>query len=191
MVSNDGIAFREPTKGYVWLRSQDSSAPPVPGKNYPTILCQGNGILNVGDDTRIYHGRWRNAGLRGDYHAEVGLATLPRDRWGALGLFPQQSEGWVWSAPVTLPEGGVQIALNADHAELMRVEVSDDRLGLLPDYSGQNSGVPQASDGLESSVSWPSQDPSALAGKSMRLRVHLKRKGNLEPRLYAVYLRKG
>jgi hypothetical protein len=61
VVSNDGLAFREPVKGYRWLTAQESPVTPVPGKDYPTVLCQGNGILNVGDETRIYHGRWRNA----------------------------------------------------------------------------------------------------------------------------------
>ena len=190
VVSNDGIHFREPVKGHVYIGGHDSPVTPVEGKDYPNILSQYNGILNVGDETRIYHGRWRNAGLIEvkDYYAEVALATLPRDRWGALGLFPKQSEGWVWSAPLTLPEGGVHIALNADHPELMRVELSDDRFGLLPEYSGQNSGVPQPSDGFESAVAWPTQDLSRLAGESVRLRVNLKREAGLEPRLYAVYL---
>ena len=193
VVSNDGIHFREPVKGHVYISRHDSPVTPLEGKDYPTILCQYNGIVNVGDETRIYHGRWRNTHHVDvkDYYAEVALATLPRDRWGALGLFPQQSEGWVWSAPVTLPEGGVEIALNADHPELMRVELSDDRFGLLPEYSGQNSGVPQASGGLESAVAWPTQHPSRLAGESVRLRVSLKREAGLEPRLYAAYLRSG
>lgn len=111
----------------------------------------------------------------------MALATLPRDRWGALGLSPLQSEGWVWSAPVTLPEGGVAIALNADHPELMRVELSDDRLKLLPAYSGPNSGVPQGRGGLESAVSWPTAGPSALAGMRVRIKVHLSRGGVCNP----------
>ena len=147
--------------------------------------------MNVGDETRIYHGRWRNAGLDSDYYAEVALATLPRDRWGALALFAEQSEGWVWSAPVKLPESGVEIALNADHPELMRVELSDDRMGLLPAYSGENSGIAQATRGLEATVTWRAGDLEALAGKSVRLRIHLRRHGSAESRLYAVYLRGG
>ena len=38
-----------------------------------------------------------------NYYGEVALATLPRDRWGALGLYPGAEEGTVWSTPVTLP----------------------------------------------------------------------------------------
>ena len=51
------------SKGHVYIGGHDSPVTPAPGKDYPTILCQGHGILNVGDETRIYHGRWRNAGL--------------------------------------------------------------------------------------------------------------------------------
>ena len=36
---------------------------------------------------------------------------------------------------------------------------------------------------------WPTENPSALSGKIVRLRVHLSRHESLEPRLYAVYLR--
>ena len=95
VVSNDGIRFREvaSTPGQVYIHHDASKATPVPGRDFNTILCQGNGILNVGDETRIYHGRWRNSGQRAEdiadyYRAEVALATLPRDRWGALGLNP-------------------------------------------------------------------------------------------------------
>ena len=128
-------------------------------------------------------------GLTEDYHTEIALATLPRDRWGALGLFPNQSEGWVWSAPITLPAHDVQIALNADHPDLMRVELSDDRLGLLPGFSGEDSGVPGA--GIEARVSWPGRDPSELGGESVRLRVHLAEDQGRRPRLYAVYVNGG
>jgi len=103
VVSNDGISFREPVKGYRWLTAEESPVTPVPGKDYPTILCQGNGILNVGDETRIYYGRWRNVNLRAqdvpweDHYCEIALCTLPRDRWGALGLVPDATEGTVLS----------------------------------------------------------------------------------------------
>ena len=196
VVSNDGIHFREPVKGHVYLHRDDSPVTNEPGKNYPTILCQsGNGILNVGDKTLIYHGRWRNAEYGEEYYAEVALATLPRDRWGALGLYPEGStrldepKGWVWSAPVTLPQGGWQVVLNADHARLMKVEISDATFNLLPDYSGPASGVPQGEGGLDVPVRWSSGDLSALAGQTVRLRIHMERGADADPRLYAVYLR--
>lgn len=188
VISNDGIHFREPVKGHVYLAGTDSLVTPVPGKSYPTILCQSNGILNVRDETRIYHGRWRNAGPGEDYYAETALATLPRDRWGALGLFPDSAEGSVWSAPIVLPDGGFEVLLNADGANGMRVEISDENFRLLPEFSGENSGHTGLAGGLDCPISWTQGNLASLAGQTIRLRVHL-RQNDATPRLYAIYLR--
>ena len=191
VISNDGLHFREPVSGHVYISCHDSVVTPAPGKEYPTLLCQSNGILNVGDETRIYHGRWRHAGPTADYYAETALAILPRDRWGALGLFPKESEGWVWSAPLTVPDGGCRITLNAYGAEQMRVEVSDDRFKPLPTHSGANSGTVAVGDPLASEVTWSGADLKALAGKSVRLRIGVKRGPVADPRFYAAYIDPG
>jgi len=194
VVSNDGLHFREPVKGHVFIAAADSPVTPARGKSYNTIICQAHGILNVGDETRIYHGRWRNtpydsdAQAMADYYAEVALATLPRDRWGALGLTPGVEEGTAWSAPVTLPPGGCEVLLNADGVDGMAVEVSNERFGLIEGFSGARSGSAVGQGGLECAVKWPGGSLTALGGKTVRLRVHLCKK-SVEPRLYAVYLR--
>ena len=188
VVSNDGLHFREPVKGHVFLHRNESAATPIPGAKYETILCQANGILNVGDETRIYHGRWANTERIEDYYAEIALATLPRDRWGALGLFPDASEGSLWSAPIALPKGKCEIVLNADGAAGIRVEVADERLGLLPAFSGDNAGKASAPCDLECPVSWPGRSLAALGGKTVRFRLHLTKTENANPRLFAVYL---
>lgn len=194
VISHDGIAFHEPVKGHVWLSTGDSPVTPVPGRDHPTVLCQANGILNVGDETRIYHGRWRNAGKHlpddriDDYYAEVALATLPRDRWGALGLTPHTQEGSVWSAPVTLPERGCRVSLNAEGAQGMRVEIADERFQPLEGYSGAKSGKVEASEGMDCPVQWPTDDLAKLGGKTVRFRIQVKKSGKVEPRLYAMYL---
>ena len=188
LVSNDGIHFREPVKGHVYISRHESPVTQPEGKEYHTVLCQYNGILNVGDETRIYHGRWRNTVIAADYYAEVALATLPRDRWGALGLFSGEAEGWVWSAPVTIPDGVPTLRLNADHPEQMREEVSDEQFNLLPECSGSHSGLPSAGDPLDSLVTWPDGDLSALRGRSVRFKVNVRRDGSREPRRYALYV---
>lgn len=187
VVSSDGMHFREPVKSHIYISAADSLVTPREGKDYPTILCQYNGILNVGDETRIYHGRWRNAGLTEDYHTEIALATLPRDRWGALGLFPKQSEGWVWSAPITLPEKGLEISINADNEDLFELELSDSKFRLIPEFSGENAGVVNSEGGIESRVSW-SGDISRIAGSEVRIKINMAARDNLQPKLYAAYV---
>jgi hypothetical protein len=196
VISNDGMRFREPVKGHVFISRFDAPATPVPGKDYPTILAQsGNGILNVGDETRIYFGRWRNADYGQGYLGEIALATLPRDRWGAVGLFPAgphggeiPSQGFIWSAPVRLPDSGCTILLNADHASLMDIEISDDRFGLLPTYAGAQAGRVTVSGGLDCPVAW-SADLAALAGRTVRFKINLRRGADgSDPRLFAVTL---
>ena len=188
LVSNDGLHFREPVKGHVFLHGDDSPPALPPDVRHGRILCQGNGILNVGDETRIYHGRWANPADLKDYHAEVALATLPRDRWGALGLFPGASEGSVWTTPVTLPSGGSQVLLNADGVANVRVEVADERFGLIPEFSGESAGRVSSPDGLECPVEWNGRDLQALGGKTVRFRLRLARDEQTEPRLFAVHL---
>ena len=189
VVSNDGLHFREPVKGHVFLRHDESPVTPIPNARYQTILCQANGILNVGDETRIYHGRWANAEHIRDYYAEVALATLPRDRWGALGLFPDAATGSVWSMPVALPPKGLDVALNADGTAGMRVEIADARFVPLPRFSGDHAGVPAAPGGLACAVAWPGASLAELGGRTVRFRVGFSRRDAAQPRLFAMYLR--
>ncbi len=195
LVSNDGIKFREPVKGHRFLRRDQSLVTPVPGHKFNTILCQANGVLNVGDETRIYHGRWRNVDGQGDnelqknYSAEVALATLPRDRWGAFGLDPETQEGSVCSAVIELPQTGCEVLLNADGTRGMRVELLNEDYEPLGEFAGANVGVVDQDGGLDCVVRWPKGSMASLAGKKVRMRIHLKAEGQLQPRLYAVTVR--
>lgn len=184
-VSNDGLRFREPAQGHVFMAAEDSAAEPA-ARAYHTNLCQSNGILNVGDETRIYHGRWRNTGFDHieDYYGSVALATLPRDRWGALALFPNRDEGYCWSAPVEVrPEG---ITLNADGAAAISVELADERFSLLPQFSGANAARPVGESGLDLPLAWPSGAPNLPTGVKVRMRINLRRAGGIEPKLFAM-----
>ncbi len=188
VVSHDGQHFREPVKSHVFM-SREESMPDVPeGIKYQNCLCQGNGILNVGDQTLIYHGRWANTEKTSDYYAEIGLATLPRDRWGAVGLVPNAAKGTVWSAPVALPESPCELTLNGDGLRGIHVEIADERFALLPGFSEDDSGEVKDDDGLDASVEWSGDGLKKLAGKTVRFRIHLERGDYAEPRLYACYL---
>jgi len=166
VVSNDGIRFRElaATPGHVFIHRDQSPVTPVPGRAFNTILCQGNGILNVGDETRIYHGRWRNVGQRAEdiaahYGAEVALATIPRDRWGALGLNPGSETGVVCSGLVTLPANGCELRINADGVAGLAIDLLDEHYLPIPGCEGGRVVGP---DGLDCPVRWHGQ---AAAGR--------------------------
>ncbi len=195
VVSNDGLVFREPVQGHVWLPAAESPATPIPGKSLPTVLCQANGILNVGDETRIYHGRWRNSdyGKPGvsaeDYWGEVALATLPRDRWGTLELSPDAEDGSVWSAPISLPKNGCDVFVNGTGLDTVRFEVADERFALKPDFSGDRTGKTTAPEGFDCLTQWNGKSLRALGGQTVRLKILLGKNPQKPSQLYALYMR--
>ena len=66
-------------------------------------------------------GRLRNGGYdlhlenQERYYAEIAVAEIERDRWGALAVFADRQEGQVLTLPVHLPQQmeGFKITLNA------------------------------------------------------------------------------
>ncbi len=192
-LSHDGIHFQEPVKDHVFISHKDSAVTPVPGKDYPTILIQANGVLNYGDETRIYHGRWRNVNYPSDeamdYWGEIALATLPRDRWGAIGLEPERDTGSAWSVPVRLPDKDCTFWLNADAANQLTVELADEQFRPLPGFSGSEAGRTEQEGGFDCPVGWPTKSLAALHGKTVRMQIHFRKQGTASPRLFAVYLR--
>ena len=205
VISQDGIHFDEVVKGLAYIKSEASPADPVSGKNYPTILHQSNSIFNVGNETWIYHGRWRNVDfqrLKGkiqfqhiakNYWGAVALAKLPRDRWGYLGLAGAnhwsgvKMHGSVWSTPITLPAGtNPRLTLNATDLEGLRIEVADELYQPMRGFEQGSAGGQR--NAFDARVDWGGRFLSELAGKTIRLRVHFARADGVNPRLYALNL---
>ena len=191
VVSNDGIRFREPgpTPGRVFVHRDDSPATPAPGRAFNTVLCQGNGILNVGDETRIYHGRWRNVGQKAaevaaHYYAEVALATLPRDRWGHLGLNPGADRGALCSAPLELAPAS-EVRINAEGTEGLSVDLLDERFRPIP---GLADGRVDGPDGFDRPVRWAGAAAVLPGGGPVRVRVNMRSGGGHTPKVYALYV---
>ena len=116
------------------------------------------------------------------------MATLPRDRWGGLGLHPSEEIGTVWSTPVAIPEGGCNVVVNADDGEGLQIEVADQRFVLLPEFSHEKGGAVKAGNELTSPVTWNGSDLRELGGRTVRLRIGFDRKKAANPMLYAIYL---
>lgn len=189
VLSNDGIHYREPVKGVRFIKREDSPCEPVPGFHYNTILCQGNGILNVGDQTLIYYGKWRNSDGGTDEDAQryysscIALATLPRDRWGSLALNPKAEAGRLCTPEMPLGEG-TSLYVNAEGAENIQVSLLHEDLTPIP---GFEFGVLEGTDPLRLIVVFPGQ--TSLPDKA-RIHFSLKR-GKQSPAIYAAYLVSG
>ena len=153
-----------------------------------------DGILNMGDETRIDHGRWRNANGQDEtallkyYSGEVALATIPRNRWGRLGLNPEKNEGQVTSSIVDLPRTHFAIVLNADGARGMRVELTDEHSQPISLLSGDHAGRVDNDGGLDVLVKWPAGSVASLGGRKSRLQISLKQDQN-SSRLFVVSIR--
>ncbi|MCK5811632.1 MAG: hypothetical protein KAG94_01915 [Clostridiales bacterium] len=191
LVSNDGIHFREPVKGYRYIKRNDSLATKVKGHNFNTILCQANGILNVGDKTLIYHGRWRNVSknepeeLRKHYSAEVALATLPRDRFGSLRLNPNELKGSICSAPITLPENNCKAVINAEGLNGITVQILDKDFKTI---KGFDQGKASEKSGLDCVIKWSKHKLKELSGETVRIFIYMKKINDISPRVYAIYV---
>jgi hypothetical protein len=198
-VSNDGIHYRQPAKGIPYISQFDS---PMVGADPhgATKLTQGSGILNVGDQTRIYHARWTEGRIAGicseeagwgfhpeyidDYYAEIALATIERDRWGSLEIFPDQAEGHVISAPIQLPNdmADFKLTLNAAGTAGLTVSILETNFRPIEQYA---NGHCVDGDGLDAAVSW-STNLKPLAGRTVRFRINAKRQDRLAPKVYAI-----
>jgi hypothetical protein len=161
-------------------------------------LIQGNGILDVGGETLIYHGRWLNAyfqklsadGVRfrdiaPGYWGGMALARIPRDRWGGFRLSAQETAGTVWTTPVTLA-AGARLSLNASGLGGIQVEVTDEKFRFLPGFAGGRATA-ENNDGLDAEVGWPAHTLAELAGETVRFHLHLSGAA-ASPELFALNL---
>ena len=74
-----------------------------------------------------------------NYGGEIALARLPRDRWGALGLWGDKETGSAWTIPVTLPKRS-QLQINGSGLNGIRIEVGDESFGLLSNFKRGTGG---------------------------------------------------
>lgn len=179
-ISSDGLRFREPVQLYPFIRATDSPAPPHPSRDFHTNLCQGNGIFNDGDETRIYHGRWRNTGFdfKEHYYGEVALASIPRDRWGAVALFPNRETGVVWTQPLQLADVKQPVTVNADGASGLRIAVVSETFEPIADdiaVAGE--------EGFDLPIELPGDVPR---GETVRLGVRFTKTESVNPKLFAL-----
>lgn len=194
-LSNDGISFREPAHEWIFLhRGKD-------GEWDQGGLIQGQGFENVGDQTLIYYGAWDPRHWTEEpERGGVGIALLPRDRFGDLVVeeagkgpgdyqLPEITSEFV-TAPVPLKEASAwQFYANADRLgpeARLKIELLDAQTHPLPGYSGKEAATVETS-GFQTPVSWGGKTRLESLPERIRLKVTYRGKQASQIRFSALY----
>jgi hypothetical protein len=195
VVSNDGINFREPAHEWTFLKRGQDGAWDQGG------VIQGQGFENIGDQTFIYYGAWDPRHWQGSPpRGGVGIATLPRDRFGDLvveeaGQGPGDyqishviSEFITHAIPVK--KGSSQrFHLNADglgSEAALKIELLDDLEKHIPGYSGKDAAVMRVN-GFQVPVVWNGESAAKDLPERIKLRVVFEGAKRTNIRFSAIY----
>jgi len=194
VVSNDGLNFREPVHEWTFLpRGAD-------GQWDQGGLLQGQGFENIGNETFIYYGAWdprnrESTPARGG----VGIAILPRDRFGDLRVdetgkgpgdyqLPEITSEFVTAAIPVKPAARFYLnAAGLGSEAALRIELLDARERPLPGYSGPDAAVVRQS-GFQSPIAWHGQTSATGLPETIRVRVVFEGKKNTAIRFSALYV---
>jgi hypothetical protein len=186
IVSNDGVHFRKPAPGFTFIgRDQELSWDRDWKDNTANdhlLLLQGP-IINIGDQTVIYYTAFTPTGDKMEGKSNLGLATLPKERFGSLTPVPDIASGQVVTCPLTTRAGAVLYAnFEVEAGGSLQVALTDvDALTELPGYEMEsNAGLFESA--FERRVVWRSRD--VLPEGTFRIRVRL----NGSCRFYALYV---
>ena len=186
--SEDGVHFKEPAPGFTfvprdqemgWDRDfRDNTS------NDHLLMIQGP-MVNAGEETFIYYTAFTPTGDRMEGLSNLGLARMPRERFGSLVTVPDAPFGQVVTAVLgAAPE--TSLAANAvidAGGQLQAALLDSDGLTELPGFTLADS-VPIRASGLAQPIVWKGRE--RLPDSAFRLRLRL-----TGARLFAVELHRG
>ncbi|MCB1077522.1 MAG: hypothetical protein KDM64_06795 [Verrucomicrobiae bacterium] len=198
VVSNDGYSFREPLHEWTFLERGPDGAWDQGG------LLQGQGFENVGDQTFLYYGAWDpRHWVDTPERGGVGIATLPRDRFGALVVdetaqgpgdyqLPEIVSEFVTSPVSVAVKAGEnpRIFVNAEglgDEAWLRIELLDSMERPLSGYAGEAAAMVRQS-GFQAPVNWQAISERRELPEKVRLRVIYEGAKKTAIRLSAIYL---
>ncbi len=186
LISNDGLNYREPLTEWKILELGEDGEWDQGG------LLQGQGFENVGDQTFIYYGAWDpRPGSAYPPRGGVGLAILPRDRFGSLSMREANKAAQLVTAVVDIPSQSTpRFFLNAeglsDQATL-RIELLDAREQPVDQFSGEHAAIIRAN-GFRTPITFSNQWEPDDAPRSVRFRVSFTGELASDIALSALYL---
>ncbi len=162
--------------GFHWYRPDRSPFIPVSENygdwNWGNVQSAGGGCLIVGDKLYFYvSGRGGVPGSKDSGVSSTGLAILRRD--GFASMEADESGGTLTTRLVLFSGKHLFVNANATGGEL-RVEVLDQEGAVIEPFSSSSCTAVRG-DGTLQAVGWSGgRDLSAVAGKPVRFRFHLK-----------------
>ena len=91
ILSNDGLHFREPAPGFHLIKRDQEltwDRDFRDNKEQDNFLLMQGSIVNTEDRTFVFYGATTPGGNTGPVMANIGVATLPRDRFACLQMIP-------------------------------------------------------------------------------------------------------
>lgn len=178
LFSNDGLHFRDPAPGHTFIR-RDQEAHwdrefKTTASHPPILLLQGS-MINTPDQTYIFYSASTPHGNTATCRGNIGLATLPRDRFGYVECIPGQAAGSLLSVPLTASSSD-RLWLNAEAppGSTLRISLMDaDGLNPLPGYEMRKRETEGIS-GLNVEVRWSNETRTRPLPKNpFRIRLEL------------------
>jgi hypothetical protein len=190
VMSHDGLNFREPKHEWTFLKHGKDGEWDQGG------VLQGQGFENIGEQTFVYYGAWDPRATGGAEVARggIGIAVIPRDRFGTLRVDESGKGPGDYQLPEIRSEfitNEIEITkqprfyLNADGlgAEAsLKIELLNDREQPLPGYTAKVQ-----SNGFQTPVVWQ-QNVSPLPDR-IHIRVTFEGAQNTAIRFSALYIR--
>lgn len=198
VVSNDGLRFREPAHEWTFLERGADGAWDQGG------VLQGQGFENIGEQTFIYYGAWDPRHTRqptAPPRGGVGIATLPRDRFGDLVVEEAGQGPGDYQLPAVRSEfitAAVPLDRNASQRfflnaaglgpdAALKIELLDAHETPLPGYSGKDAAMVRQS-GFQTPIAWRGQPEVRNLPERIRLRVTFEGKRRTDIRFSALYI---
>jgi len=181
-ISHDALHWREPIPGFRIIPSREPAG--RPNNRFTQTLQQGQGMLNVGDQTLFWYSLWG-----GDKGRGVRLATWPRDRIGYLKPFYADRPRAI-TCPIRLLRGKTKVNLNASglgQYSHLRVGLSDEGFRPISGFSGESALVVKE-DGFKIPLRWQAGDSLSPDLGTVRVDVQFEGVRPEDCRLHAVYL---
>lgn len=195
LVSNDGLRFREPAHDRTFLKRGEDGMWDQGG------VLQGQGFENVGDRTYIYYGAW-DPRMRASPRGGVGIATLPRDRFGELVIeeagkgagdyqLPDIKSEFVTASVPAKANFVYRLYLNATGLEsksALKIELLDDLEQPIIAYAGANAAIIRKN-GFQTPIHWAGKEEIGDLPEQFKVRVTFEGEDKTSIRFSAIYVR--